>query len=191
MTDLQFMLDELSSGDDARAEAVVPELVRLGEASIGPLISLLDSTLPEQRWWATRALAAFSHPEAWAELHRALSDPAPSVRQCAALGLRQHPSPSGISALINALHDHDRLVARLSADALAAIGPLAIPALEIIMRATDPTIRIEATRALAAIEDPQAIHVLFAALNDPSQIVVHWAEQGLERLGIGMTFFKP
>jgi HEAT repeat protein len=68
---------------------------------------------------------------------------------------------------------------------------LAIPALENIMQATDPTIRIEATRALAAIEDPQAINVLFAALNDPSQIVVHWAEQGLERLGIGMTFFKP
>jgi len=185
------MLDELNSGDDTRAEAAVSELARFGEASIGPLMALLDSTIPDQRWWATRALAAHSAPEVWDGLQRALGDPVPAVRQCAALGLRQRPTPSIITALINALHDHDRLVARLAADALVAIGSLAITALTRIMEAPDPTVRIEAARALAIIEDPQTIHVLFTALNDSSHLVVHWAEQGLERLGVGMIFFKP
>jgi HEAT repeat protein len=185
------MLDELNSGDDARAEAAVSQLVRFGEAAIGPLIALLDSSIPDQRWWATRALAAHSTPEVWDGLQKALSDHIPSVRQCAALGLRQYPTPSVIPALINALYDHDRLVARLAADALIAIGSMAIPALAKIMETPDPAVRIEAARALAIIEDPQAIHVLFTALRDPSHLVVHWAEQGLERLGVGMIFFKP
>jgi HEAT repeat protein len=189
--DLQFMLNELISGDDARAEAVVPGLAQMGAVVLDPLLAMLDSPGSDQRWWATRVLAALTQPEARDGLRRSLKDRDPAVRQCAALGLRQRPTQSAISALIDALHDPDRLFARLAADALVAIGPVAISSLISVMESPDPAARIEAIRALAAIEDPQAIHPLYAALDDPSQMVGDWAEQGLNRLGVGMVYFKP
>jgi len=185
------MLNELISGDDARAEAVVPGLARLGETALDPLLALLDSPESDQRWWATRTLAALVQPVARDGLRRSLKDNDPAVRQCAALGLRQRPTQSAISALIDALHDTDRLVARLASDALVATGPLAIPSLISVLESPDPAVRIEAIRALAAINDHQAIHALFTALDDPSHIVSYWAEQGLNRLGVGMVYFKP
>jgi HEAT repeat protein len=191
VAELQFILNELTSGDDDRAEAVVPQVARLGETAVNPLLALLESPLSDHRWWATRALAVIDHPEAQDGIQRALEDHDPSVRQCAALSLRLHPTLSAISTLVNAFHDTDRLVARLAADALVAIGPVAIQALSIAMESPDPAVRIEAVRALAAIDDPRALPALFAALDDPSPLVGYWAEQGLERLGVGMLFFKP
>ena len=185
------MLNELISGDDARAEAVVSGLAQLGKAALDPLLALLDSPASDQRWWVTRALAVFTQPEARDGLCHSLKDSDPAVRQCAALGLRQRPTQSAISALIDALHDTDRLVARLASYALVATGPLAIPSLISAMESPDTAVRIEAVRALAAIKDHQAIHALFSALDDPSHIVSYWAEQGLNRLGIGMVYFKP
>jgi HEAT repeat protein len=51
-------------------------------------------------------------------------------------------------------------------------------------------VRIEAVRALAHIDDPAVVPTLFAALSDPSAIVVHLAEEGLNRMGIGTVFFE-
>ena len=124
-------------------------------------------------------------------LREALHDPDPAVRQCAALGLRKRPLTSAIPDLIEALEDTDRLVARLASDALAAIGQAAIDTLAQAMTSPDAGVRIEAVRALANIDDPQAIPSLLVALNDTSRVVEFWAEQGLERLGVGMVFFNP
>jgi HEAT repeat protein len=188
---VKSILIELTSGDDERAEAVVPQVASLGETAVDSLLALLESPSSDHRWWATRALAVIDHSKVQDGLQRALEDDDPSVRQCAALSLRMHPTPSAIPALVNALHDTDRLVARFAADALVAIGTLALPALSQSMQASDPGVRMEAVRALAAIEDPNALHALFTALDDPSPLVCYWAEQGLERLGVGMVFFKP
>jgi HEAT repeat protein len=152
---------------------------------------MLESDQPDHRWWAVRALAAFDQPAAWDALARALRDIEPSVRQCAALGLRLRPTPSAIPMLITALNDEDRLAARLAADALTAIGPVAIAALDQSLQSPNQAARIEVARALAGIRNPQAIPALFAALNDPSPLVIYWAEQGLEWLGVGMLFFRP
>jgi hypothetical protein len=52
--------------------------------------------------------------------------------------------------------------------------------------------RVEATRALAEIKDPRCISPFFAAIqNGDSPLVEYWADQGLEKLGIGMSFFSP
>jgi hypothetical protein len=185
------MLHELTSGDDARAESVVPDFVRLGEAALHSLTQLIESANPDHRWWALRTLTAMNFPMAQVLLRESLADPDPSVRQCAALGLREQASSSAIAPLIDALHDPDRLVARLAGDALIAIGTEAIPALSRSLRSSDPNVRIEAARALAGMKDPQISSALFSALDDPSRMVEYWAEQGLERLGIGMVFFKP
>ncbi len=191
MTELQSLLDELTSGDDVRAEAAIAGLASLTEAALTPLLLLLDSPINDHRWWATRALAALDKPDAWEGILKSLEDPDPAIRQCAALGCLHRPTPQAVGALSIVLNDTDPLAARLAADALAAIGPVAIPALTEAMQSSNPSVRIEATRAMTIIQNPQTIPALFTALEDPSPLVCHWAEAGLERLGIGMMFFKP
>jgi HEAT repeat protein len=50
--------------------------------------------------------------------------------------------------------------------------------------------RLEAARALASIGDTRAIPALFDALDD-SALLEYWANEGLERMGVGMCFFSP
>ncbi len=189
--DLQALLKELGSGDDHRAEGAVHSLADRGESVLPWLCLELQSENPDQRWWAIAALAQIDHEQAREALKRALTDPDPSVRQCAAFGLRRQPYPGALPDLVTALGASDRLLARLAADALVALGDRALESLTKALRSDDPAIRIEAARALAQMEHPSAIPPLFAALDDPSQLVVHWAERGLEKLGVGMMFFKP
>ncbi len=191
MSDLQGLIADLTSGDDARAEASIPALTVLGETAIESLLELLDAPIPDRRWWAVRALAAFPQASAGDGLCRALRDPDISVRQCAAVGLREQPTPKALTPLIDALRDPDRLLRRTAGDALAALGPEASAALAKASKDPDPSVRIEAVRALAQMRHPDAIEPLFRAIDDPSSVVVHWAEEGLDRLGIGMIFFKP
>jgi HEAT repeat protein len=189
--DLQTLLKQLSSGDDLRAEVAVHALANRGETVLPWLYDELDSENPDQRWWAIAALAQIDHEQAREALKNGLSDPDPSVRQCAAFGLRRQPHQEALPDLVAALGASDRLLARLAADALIALGERALESITKALRSDDPAVRIEAARALAQMEDPAAIPPLFAALDDPSQLVVHWAERGLEKLGVGMMFFKP
>jgi HEAT repeat protein len=202
-------LAELFSGDDVRAEQAAVKISRLpaGErpASLAALEEALASPLAERRWWAARALAEIQDPLVPPLLAGLLSDEAAAVRQCAALGLRLQPDPQAVPALIQALSDPDPLAAELAADALAAVGGEAVPALLEVLTAGEqpderpsrvPAVpgrdtRLEALRALAAIGDPRAIPALFAALDEDSALMEHWASEGLERMGVGMTFFKP
>lgn len=170
----------------------MPELAAMGKAAVGRLLSLLEVENPDHRWWAVRALAAFDQPAAQRGLRRALEDSQfPAVRQCAAMGLRARPTREAIPQLISALHDQDRLLARLAADALAALGREAIPELQEACQSSAPAVRIEAVRALAMIQAPETIGTLLSAIDDPSSIVAYWAEKGLENLGVGMVFFDP
>jgi len=41
------------------------------------------------------------------------------------------------------------------------------------------------------MDEPGVTPYLFAALDDASPLVQHWAERGLERRGIAMVFFAP
>lgn len=191
MPDLERLLADLTSGDDLRAEAAAQQLAGFGDQALEPLLDLLQQDDPDRRWWAVRALAGLDHPRARAALARALRDDDPAVRQCAALALRRSPAPEAIPQLVALLGEEDRMLARLAADALAALGPRAVPALAAAARDPDPAVRIEAVRALANLRRVEAAPALFRALDDPSTMVVHWAEEGLERLGFGMLFFRP
>lgn len=188
---MEQLLSDLTSGDDARAEAAVPALTVHKKEAIEALHSLLHSPIDDQRWWATRALSAFPQPKARELLTEALSDPDPSIRQCAALGLSKQPTEHAIQPLITQLEYEDQLLNRLAADALAAIGAAAIPDLSRAAKHPDARVRIQAVRAMALMEAPEAIGPLFKAIEDPSTMVTYWAEEGLDRLGIGMSFFNP
>ena len=185
--EIQDTLSELTSGEDGRAEAAVAALARLADEAAGEVLAVLQSLLAspqaDERWWAARALAGL--------LAAALGDADASVRQCAALGLRLHPDAPVIPALIAALDDPDALAVDLATDALVSNGQAAVPALLEVLKSGTRSARLKAVRALATIQDTRAIPALFAALDEDSALMEYWATEGLERMGVGMMFFKP
>jgi HEAT repeat protein len=189
--ELQQLILQLTSGDDAQAEAAVEGLAHFGPPALPRLAALLDSEDADDRWWGVRALSAMNGPDISSLLIEALRDESPAVRQVAALGLRYHPNSEAIPELIRALADHDRLTAHLASNALSACGQDAIDSLGQALRSPLSSVRIEAARALAGMDEPAVISLLFHALDDDSASVNFWAERGLERLGVGMVFFRP
>ncbi len=197
---------DFESTPEAEIEAAVVRLGSSGEAALPVLTNLLASPDPARRWWAVRALAevpAAADTEAgsqngpvsadWAAqlLAQALRDPDPGVCQCAALALSRRVSPAGVPALVECLSSPDGLLRRLAGDALAAVGAPAVPALIAALETGPDTGRGQAARALALIADPRSIPALFAVLDDRSTFVIYWAEQGLDKMGVGMQFFDP
>jgi hypothetical protein len=188
---LQFLLTNLTSGDDEIAEKAVESIAALGEAALPALFDLLDSSNPDSRWWALRTLARISHPEIPPKIWGCLDDPDPAIQQCAALGLSQQPCIDAIPDLIKALNHKDRLLSRLAGDALVAIGGQAVPLLIDSLENGTPVAQVEAARSLALIGDTRAIPALFNAWQEGSPLIQYWAEEGFERMGVGMKFFKP
>ena len=191
MPNPKALMAKLTSGNDFLAESSVDDIAALGESALPALSDLLDSSDPNSRWWALRALCLIPHPEVLTRLRSALRDPDPDLRQCAALGLAQQPHSDSVPDLIAALADPDRLTARLAADALIVVGKPAVPALITVLESTTSSAQIEAARALAAIGDARAIPTMFTAWEDGSALVQHWIEQGFEKMGVGMQFFTP
>jgi HEAT repeat protein len=190
MPALDELLADLTSGDEARAEDAVPALVALGEEAFPSLLDLLTSTVADERWWAIRTLA--QSPRARGEwLLPLLTDPDVEVRQAAALGLYHLPSEAAARPLIRALSDPDSMVSDLARNALVAIGNPAVPFLMNISRNAPQRTRINALRAVAEIADYRAIPTLMAALEEDSAMLQHWAEEGLERLGLDMLYLTP
>ena len=187
---LDGLLADLTSGDETRAENAVPGLVELGEDAFPSLRDLLNSNDADHRWWALRTLAQSSQTQTeW--LLPLLDDSSPEVRQAAALGLCSHPDDAAIRPLIQALSDADTMVSDLARSALIVIGKPAIPSLLEVPKDAPQRARINALRAVAEIGDYSAIPTLMAALEDDSVMMQHWAEEGLERLGLNMMYLKP
>ena len=190
MPGLSDLLADLTSGDEERAEAAVPLLVELGEEIVLPLKNLMRSTDADVRWWATRALASLPSLDP-AILLSSLKDPAPEVRQCAALGLCSHPSEITIDPLVNALRDKDGMTAELAAKALSIIGAPAVERLMQELQSAPLSARIHAMHALSEIADPRSIPIMIAAMSEESAMLHYWADAGLEKMGVNMVYFKP
>jgi HEAT repeat protein len=192
---LQNLLNDLVSGDEARAEEAVSPLVDLGEAAIPALLDLTHSADADRRWWGLRVLAQSPSPLGTSRrpewLIPFLNDPAAEVRQCAALGLAAHPDECAIQPLIHALSDEDSMVGGLAVNALVKIGSGSVPALIETVKNASQSARIHALRALAEIRDHRAIPVMMQVLGEDSVLLQHWAKEGLERLGLDMVYIKP
>ncbi|MFN8404988.1 MAG: HEAT repeat domain-containing protein [Anaerolineales bacterium] len=190
MYKLQGLLTDLTSGDESRAERSVSALIELGEEAIPALLDLTKSPNADFRWWALRVLAASPHSSTgW--LIRFLDDPAPEVRQCAALGLAEKADEAATEPLVRALNDEDAMVCNLAAHALVKIGKPAVPSLIEAVRGESQAVRIHAIRALAEIKDYRAIPVLMQVIEEDSAALGYWAKEGLERLGLDMVYLKP
>lgn len=190
MPSLPDLLNDLISGDETRAEEAVSALVALGEAAIPALLDLTQSLDADHRWWGLRVLAQSPHSKTeW--LVPFLNDPAPEVRQCAALGLAASPDENAIQPLIRALSDEDRMVGNLAVNGLVKIGSVAVPSLIEVVKSAPQAARIHALRALAEIRDQRAIPLMMQVMGEDSALLQHWAKEGLERLGLNMVYIKP
>ena len=190
VTALQGLLNDLTSGDETRAESAVSTLLELGEEAIPALLELTESNDSDKRWWALRVLAQSPYSQTeW--LVPFLNDPAADVRQCAALGLSIKPAESAIETLVRALSDEDTLVSNLAVKALVKIGKAAVPSLIESVKSGLQSARILALRALVEIRDHRAIPVMMQVMNEESALLQHWAKEGLERLGLDMVYIKP
>jgi HEAT repeat protein len=181
--------NELFSGDDALAEAA------LAQAEAGWLPALeaaLAGADADRRWWAVRALAMLPGDEPTRALLQAAADPDTGVRAAAFFALGERAAPAAEGVLVAALGDPSEYLARLATDALIHIGSPAVPGLiRALTQAAQPRVRANAARALAFIGDTSAIPALFQALEDESALAQYWAEEGLERMGVGQVYFKP
>jgi HEAT repeat protein len=190
MSEISRLIKDLSSGNDDLAEESVRQLIVIKDEALPYLLTLRDSKVMDERWWAYCALGQFPGAEVeW--FFPGLHDFSADVRESAAMALSHNPHPSAIHELILALNDDDRMVASLAGHALSNIGSDAVPELILVMENGSPAARIDAARALAVIQDPRSIPVFMAALSNGSELVKFWAEQGLENLGAEMVYFKP
>ncbi len=187
---MRDLLADLSSGDEARAEAASQALAKFGDSAATALSDMLAHPNVDARWWAVRTLAALPTPRP-ERLLPALVDSAPAVRQCAALGLAKNPSEAATPHLVRALSDADALTAELAGHALVAIGPSAVPSLLDALKNSAQAARIQALRALAEIGDQRAISAMIAAATEDSAMLHYWAEKGLDKLGVNMVYLKP
>ena len=83
------------------------------------------------------------------------------------------------------------MVSNLATNALVAIGAEAVPFLLESLKTSPQAARINAMRALADIRDYRAVQAMMSALEEDSMLMQHWAEEGLERLGLNMVYLDP
>lgn len=186
---LNTLLDE--AADDEQREQAALALGALGDAALPRLRALLQSDEVDHRWWVARALTAVGGAPAASLLIETLSDSDPDVRACAAMGLGLLAAPEAVGPLIRVLVDESAYVARIASDALSQVGALAIPALIEALSSASTATRLGAARALVPLESHAAIPALCKALDDDSALVTHFAEEALERMGVGIVLIKP
>jgi len=190
MSDLAKILADLSSGDDGLAEKAVAMMIDLGRIGIPELLKLRESKDEDTRWWAYCALGQMQDADVkW--FIQGLKDTSPEVRESSAMALCHNPHPAATSQLITALSDPDRMVATLAGNALIGIGKEITIGLIKVMEEGSPAAKIEAARSLAEIKDTRAIPALMAGLENGSEMVKFWSEEGLQNLGVGMVYFNP
>jgi HEAT repeat protein len=191
MPSLEYLLAELTCGDEDRAEDASLQFIEYGDAAVESLSELYRSENADNRWWAIRTFALFDHPQAKTSIASALQDENLGVQQCAALAIRENPDPEAIPYLTSLLGHKNKLLSRLSGDALIKIGKESTQTIIDVVEHGSQAARIEAVRVLAGIEDPESISSLFKLLDEESTFLRYWAEEGLHKMGVGMMFFKP
>jgi HEAT repeat protein len=188
--EIKMLVEDLTSGNDQLAEIASIKLAALDREVLPTLEQNLASKDIDDRWWAVRTLAQMDSPPMELLLN-ALEDPAQEVRQCASLAICHNPDSRAIKPLLCLLKEQDSVSSNLAATALISIGKESIPRLMEFYQELSGVSRIEAARAIACIEDQRAIKLLMSALDEDSLAINYWAEEGLNRLGLGMVYLKP
>lgn len=179
---------ELIRGLPARNRAVKLGIIgALGEIrdaqAIDPLIRTLRDPSAEVRWEAALALGEIGDGRATGSLLPGLRDPDRYVRYGTALALQKlgwtPADDEGRAHLSLALQDWA---------GLAALGPPAIPALDLALKDREKTVRRKAVEILGEIGSEQAIPALVRGLRDPDDEVRWQAVLAGPRCGIAPMY---
>jgi HEAT repeat protein len=189
--ELSALVQELTCGDDERAERAALKIGLYGCEMLAYLTPVLTDPDPDRRWWVARALGQMPCDEARQRLIDLLHDPDDDVRACAAFALGEAYVENAVLPLGEALADSSVYVSAMAADALARIGAASVPLLIDRLRNGRALERARASKALLAVLDSRSIPALIAALDDESPVVEHYAAEALTRLGVGMVLVKP
>lgn len=182
-------LHDLFSGDEARAHAALDRVTR---DDLPELADALANGNADARSWAAIALTRLPGPEAVRALIAASADSDLDVRATVLHALGELRAPEAATPLLFALSDPNSYLTRIATDALIQIGAPVVPELIYALdHEVETRVRVNLARALALIGDTRAIPVLFRALDDESYLVQHWADEGLERMGVGQIYFRP
>ncbi|MDY7040259.1 MAG: DUF123 domain-containing protein [Chloroflexota bacterium] len=147
--------------------------------------ALSETADPDTRWRALAALRIVGRPRAVPVLSTALSNPNEGIRAGAAVVLGELRAAQSVPALIERLADASPLVANRATEALEHIGEQAVAALCTALDDERNSVRIHATKALAAIQSPQSITTLCQAyLHDSNYLVQHYAAEALIAMGV-------
>jgi HEAT repeat protein len=188
---LHAFLDAVVAGNDKQTEESSVALREAGDEVTPALRDVLADLDPDRRFWAVRALSAVGTDAAIRHLITALEDVDPDVRACAVVALSKLKPEEAIEPLVARLSDRSAYVARLTADGLAQFGQLAVDTLISTLEDGDTAARAGAARALGAIRPEEAIPALYQALDDPSAFVTYYANEALEKMGLGIVLFCP
>jgi hypothetical protein len=125
-------------------------------AAVKTAVAALDSTSPDERRNALKALAQMNHTAAYAALVGAVQHPMRDVRIDAAFMLAKqtnHKDPAAVPGLLDALNDEDPRIRTAACQALGEIGDgSAVPELlRVMINDKDGNIRWQATGALGKI----------------------------------------
>ncbi len=171
---LKRLIDEQTE-DDVREAS--------DRATSRTLVEWLDADHSEFRLVAATALGHFGDGDVAKPLVRALSDPAPRVRERAARSCGMTGDSRCVPALRERLDDRHAMVRRAAADALGSIGTEpALSALIGVARADDEELRRIAVEALGQFGSLDPLVVLVEALEDDSEAIQRVAILSLIRL---------
>mgnify|MGYP001094222702 CR=1 FL=1 len=87
-----------------------------------------------------------------------------------------------IANLISVLRNGQSTERMAAAEAIAAIGSAAIPALTVMLGDPEPRLRMWAAYTLGMLGDTETIPILIKALDDTDPSVAKWASAALHRI---------
>ncbi|MFN8442717.1 MAG: HEAT repeat domain-containing protein [Caldilineaceae bacterium] len=181
-----FLSAALEANDDV-AESLAAQLTPADEPA---LLTALDDTNSDVRWWAVRALALIGERASVAPLLHKLDDSDPMLRSAALLALaalygRQPAAVQPhLTQLARLLADPEGTVRQAATDALSQCGDAAVPALATVLQGDHQGARTRATLALRQIATMPAAAVLYHCLNDSNYMVHTYAYETLDEMGL-------
>ncbi len=164
-------LDALLQALGSEADTLVREditwaLVRMGEAALAPLITLLDDPNPAVRHNATHVLGKIGDVRAVEVLIHVLQDTDITVLLKAAFALGQIGDVRAIPALMQLVGHEEHEVEASVGQVLASFGEAAVPALIEATHHERWQVREQAADILGMIGGEQTVPALVAALAD-------------------------
>ncbi len=173
---IQFLVEQLKSGDEKVRASAVEALRTIGKPATNLLIKAAQSKDPMQRWGAVAALGETGEPKAVPILLRALRDEDENVRAVAAASLGKLRYEKAAPQLVKALTDKSERVQAHAEWALENIGEKAIPA--ILEGAKGTATRLRAFRLLGRLKARESVPILMDGLKDrkpENRMMAAWA----------------